>query len=306
LKYRILGRTGISVSELGLGTVELGQDWGIAVPGEYGCPEEENALALLQRAYDLGINFFDTARVYKKSEERIGKFLKALSRDRGRVTIATKVFMNKKDGLIAMRKGMAECLERSLKALDVDCVDLVQLHSASVEDIEDSTAWEVLDKAREAGKLRFIGSTHNNAESAGAAVACGAFDTIQPTYNPLMPQAGAVIDQAAENKVGVIIKTALLKGAFSYKRKHLDSDMIATSNLVGEFEFLKRSDQTLPQACIRYALARVGTSTVIAGTQRIAHLEENSEAPDGQLFPEEIGRIEELQVFLDISAAEIP
>jgi aryl-alcohol dehydrogenase-like predicted oxidoreductase len=306
VKYRKLGRTGLEVSALGLGTVELGQDWGIQVPGEYGEPSEEAAMALLARAVEVGVNFLDTARVYKKSEERIGKFLKTLGRDASRVYVATKVFMNKKEGPRAMREGMVGCLERSLKALDVECVDLIQLHSARLADITDSTAWEVLDKARDQGKLRFIGATHYDAEAATAAVESGAYDTIQPTYNPAMFWAGPVIDMAAEKEVGVIVKTPLLKGAFSYKREHLEADMAGTGKVVEEFRFLERSDQTLPQACIRFCLARPGTTTVIAGTQRVAHLEENVEAVEGELLPEELSRIEELQRELDFDGVEIP
>lgn len=306
MKYRRLGRTGLEVSELGLGTVELGQDWGIEVPGECGCPQEADAIALLHRAVDLGVNFFDTARVYGKSEERIGRFLKNLGPGNAKVHVATKVYMNKRQGLRAMRAEMVGCLERSLEVLDVECVDLVQLHSARIEDIADSTAWEVLDKARDQGKLRYIGATHYDAEAAAAAVECGAYDAIQPTYNPAIFWAGPVIDLAAEKDVGVIIKTPLLKGTFSYKREHLDGDRVGTREVVERFRFLERSDQTLPQACIRYCLARPGTSTVIAGTQRTRHLEENVEAVAGGLLPEELDRIEELQERLDFEGVEIP
>lgn len=306
MKFRKLGRTGLSVSELGLGTVELGQDWGIEVPGEYGCPAEEDALALLARAVELGINFLDTARVYKKSEERIGKFLASLGKDAENIYVASKVYLHKKEGLAKLREEMNGCLERSLRALDRETIDLVQLHSAGIEDINDSTAWEVLEAARTAGKLRFIGATFSDAEAAAAAVESGAYDTIQPTYNPAMPAAGPVIDLAAEKDVGVIIKTPLLKGAFSYKREHLDADMAATRRAAEQFAFLERSDQSLPQACIRYCLARPGTSTVIAGTQRIKHLEENAEAVEGALEPEELARIEELQSSGAVEGAEIP
>ncbi len=306
MKYRRLGRTGLEVSELGLGTVELGQDWGIEVPGEYGCPQEEDAIALLHRAVELGVNFIDTARVYKKSEERIGRFLKSLGADSAKVLVATKVFMNKKEGPRAMRDGMVACLERSLTALDLESVDLVQLHSALLDDITDSTAWEVLDKARDQGKLKYIGATHYDAEAATAAVECGAYDTIQPTYNPAVFWADPVIDLAAEKDVGVIIKTPLLKGAFSYKREHLDVGMKRTREMIDGFRFLERSDQSLPQACIRYCLAKPGTTTVIAGTQRINHLEENAEAVEGELLPEEVGRIEEFQQSFDFAGIETP
>jgi aryl-alcohol dehydrogenase-like predicted oxidoreductase len=188
----------------------------------------------------------------------------------------------------------------------VESVDLVQLHSARREDIVDSTAWEVLDKARGQGKLRFIGATFYDAGAARAAVECGAYDTIQPTYNPAMFAAAPVIDLAGEKGVGVIVKTPLLKGAFSARRAHLAAGLEPTRQAVEAFAFLQRGDQSLPQACIRYCLAKPGVSTVIAGTQRIGHLEENCEAVDGELDPGELARIEELQRGMDFSGVEIP
>jgi len=307
MKYRTLGRTGLSVSELGLGTVELGRDWGIQVPGEYGAPAEEDALRLLARAVALGVNFLDTARYYGKSEERLGRFLKGLGQDAAGVHVATKVPMNKKDGLAAMRKQMAADLDRSLQALGRAPLDLVQLHSARLEDIADSSAWEVLEAARQAGKLRFIGASFYDAPAARAAVESGAYDAIQPTYNLAMPGAGPVIDLAFQRKVGVIVKTPLGKGLFSYKRAHaLDEELAASRHAADALKFLERSDQTLPQAAVRYCLARPGVSTVIAGTQRVKHLEENAAAVEGGLDPEELSRIEELQKAGRFEGFEIP
>ncbi|HOX08011.1 MAG TPA: aldo/keto reductase [Planctomycetota bacterium] len=306
MKYRTLGRTNLSVSALGLGTVELGRDWGIAVPGETGMPLDEEAQALLRRAVALGVNFLDTARYYGKSEERLGRFLAGMGRDAAAVLVATKVPMNKKDGLAAMRRGMSSDLEASLKALGREPLDLVQLHSARLEDIQDTEAWEVLEKARLAGKLRFIGATFYDPPAARAAVESGAYDTVQPTYNLAMPQAGEVIELAGKARVGVIVKTPLGKGMLGPKRAHAAAELAGSRSAVDRLRFLERGDQTLPQAAVRYCLARAGVSTVIAGTRSIRHLEENADAVEGELFQEEIARIEELQRAGAFEGFEIP
>lgn len=307
MQYRTLGRTGLSVSALGLGTVELGRDWGIQVPGEYGAPSEEAALGLLARAVALGVNFLDTARYYGKSEERLGKFLATLGQDAGRVHVATKLPANKKEGLAAMRRGMTTDLDNSLKAIGREPLDLVLLHSASLADIQDAEGWEVLEKARAAGKLRFIGASFYDAAAARAAVESGAYDAIEPTYNLAMPEAGPAIDLAFEKQVGVIVKTPLGKGLLSYKRAHAAEAELAGSRRAADgLKFLERSDQTLPQAAIRWCLAKPGVSTVIAGTQRVRHLEENAEAVAGELLAEELARVEELRKAGAFDGFEIP
>jgi len=295
MQYRTLGRTGLEVSALGLGTVELGQPWGIEVPGEFGMPSEDAALALLRRAIELGVNFLDTARVYKQSEPRIGAFLRELGPDASRVYVATKLPLARKKGPAAMREEMRAALGRSLAALGREPIDLVQIHSAKVEDVKAGDAWEELDRAREAGKVRFIGASFYDNEAARLALESGAYDAIQPTYNLAMPEAADVISLANEKGVGVIVKSPLNKGTFSYKREHLADSLAPTREAGDALAFLEREGQSFPQAALRYVLAHPGVSTAIAGTQRAAHLEENVRALEGALTGEELGRIAELQ-----------
>ncbi|MCK5850008.1 MAG: aldo/keto reductase [Kiritimatiellae bacterium] len=295
MQYRTLGRTGLKVSSLGLGTVELGQDWGIEVPDEFGMPSEKSALALMRRAVELGINFFDTARYYGKSEERIGKFLASIGSDASNVYIATKVPAGGKGTTDEVKKHIEKVLDKCLQALGRETIDVVQLHSANLETITNGIGLEVLSKARDTGKIRFIGATFYDPEAARAAVESSDYDTIQPTYNLAMPQAREVIDLAHESNIGVIVKSPLNKGTFSYKRTHL-SDTLKGTQVAGDaLAFLECDGQTFPQAAIRYCLERPGVSTVIAGTQQIGHLEENALSVDRTLTDKEVTRIVELQ-----------
>src|SRR5262249_36978880 len=127
--YRILGRTGLRVSALALGTVELGMDYGIAMPGEYGRPAESEAIRLIHAALDAGITLIDTARAYGESEAVIGR---ALRGRREQAVLATKVRTQREDGATPdgaeLRRIMEQALETSLHLLQTDYIDIWQVH----------------------------------------------------------------------------------------------------------------------------------------------------------------------------------
>ena len=134
MRYRQLGRTGLQVSRLALGTVSLGAAYGIPVPGEFGRPAEADAIRILEYAVDSGINLFDTAPAYGDSEQLIGKALK----NRPDCCIATKIAIpldaaGRPLGGNALRHNVVESLEASLCALQRDCLDIVQVHNATIE-----------------------------------------------------------------------------------------------------------------------------------------------------------------------------
>jgi len=125
MTYRTLGRTGLTVSALALGTVELGMDYGIAAPGHFTRPVETAAIDLVHAALDAGVTFIDTARAYGESEAVLGK---ALQGRRDQVVLATKVGLHRPDGSLpageTLRAEMLTSLETSLRLLQTDRVDL--------------------------------------------------------------------------------------------------------------------------------------------------------------------------------------
>ncbi|MEZ4616471.1 MAG: aldo/keto reductase [Caldilineaceae bacterium] len=103
MHYRTLGRTGLKVSALALGTVELGMDYGIGTPDHFVRPPEMAAIALVHAALDVGINFIDTARAYGESEVVLGK---ALRGRRDQVVLATKVNLHQPDGTLPVASAL--------------------------------------------------------------------------------------------------------------------------------------------------------------------------------------------------------
>ena len=194
LEHRILGRTGLALSAVGYGAMRTTDP------------------AIIHRAIDLGINYIDTAHAYMDgySEVIVGKVLKRRRRD---AYVATKVHIESVDKMMAS-------LEASLKSLQTDYVDIIQLHGLNaVSQIQDEKALTTLRRMKEQGKARYIGfTTHRNqVELIRAAISMDFYDMILAAYNFKSPnELGEVIQQAAKVDIGII---AMKTQAGGY-RKH--------------------------------------------------------------------------------------
>ncbi len=198
MQYRILGRTGLKVSAIGFGGIKLPH------------VDAQTASDALNRALDLGVNFVDTARNYRDSEEKIGAALKTR---RGEYYVATKT--SARDAA----KARAE-LETSLRNLQTDYVDLYQLHTVSDPECWQQVmgpdgALEAVRQARDEGLVKHVGITiHRALDVMEQAIKCGEFETIMLAYSPL-DQEGVerdILPLATAHNVGVIIMKPLSGG----------------------------------------------------------------------------------------------
>jgi predicted aldo/keto reductase-like oxidoreductase len=183
-----LGKTDLMVSRVGMGGIPIQR------------PSEDEAIKVIRRALDLGINFIDTAAGYGNSEERIGR---ALVGRRDRVIVATK----------SGQRGKAEAaaeLERSLRRLRTDVIDIWQLHNISSAETYDRVtgpggSLEAAREALQAGKIRHIGLSSHNLDVAMEAVRSGLFETVQFPFNYVTREpADELIPLAKERDVGFI------------------------------------------------------------------------------------------------------
>ncbi len=208
MKTTRLGRTGLIVTRTAFGVLPLQR------------VEMPEAVCILRSAYDAGVNFFDTARVYTDSEEKIGQ---ALSDIRDKIVIATKTHAHTKAELF-------ESLETSLRNLRTDYVDLLQLHNPDPlpDPNDDDSAYAGLKEAQRKGMVRFIGMTNHRREIAVAAIESGLYDTIQYPLSYLSaPDDLALIDTCRAADLGIIAMKALSGGlitnaraAFAFFRQH--------------------------------------------------------------------------------------
>ncbi len=196
MELRRLGRTGLLVTRLGIGMAEAGFNL------------DQTDIAQVRRlidvAVDAGVNFLDTAACYGLSEELIGE---AITGRRDRFYIATKASYLDEDSAhrydaVAIEK----CIDRSLQRLGVEHIDVIQLHSCSIEIMERGEAIDGLRKAREAGKVRYLGYSGDN-NNAQWAVRSGMFDTLQTSFNLVDQRAGnRLFQDARAQEMGIIVK----------------------------------------------------------------------------------------------------
>src|SRR4030095_11828943 len=213
MKYRMLGKSGLRVSVVGLGTM--------VHAGHFGPMKDSESLSAIDAALELGVNFIDTADAYGAgySETLLGK---ALRDSRDKVILATKggnVMVGPERGKRKFDPGyIGRVLEESLQRLQTDYIDLYQLHNPTVDVIEHGEVWEVLERAKKEGKIRDYGVSTNTIDEGIAAVKDGRSDTIQLEYNLLAQEpAEKIFPLAQETNVGIIARIPLRRGVLTGK-----------------------------------------------------------------------------------------
>ena len=268
MNVRPLGRTGLAVSALSLGTVALGVDYGIAAPGEFGRPDEDDAIRLVREALDRGITLIDTAPAYGESERIVGR---AAGGD-PRAIIATKVNPSIRNPQSAIRNS----LESSLRALGRDVLDIVQIHNATRAMIEDGAITDALLEAQRRGLIRVIGASIYGEDAARAVIASAAYGVLQVALNALdQRMLQEVIPSAAAAGIGVIVRSAFLKGALTPKAQWLPEPLAALRDAAARARDLLAGGawDRLPDAAMRYCLSVPGVASVLTGARTIPELD---------------------------------
>src|SRR5206468_6027267 len=217
VKTRVLGRTGLTVSEIGFGAWALG---GNAHGNSYGPTDDAESVAALRRAIELGVNFIDTADVYGwgHSEEILGE---ALQNRRDDVHIATKVGGDFYHGGVRMNFDpgyIAFALERSLKRLRTDYVDLYQLHNPPAEMMGDAETYEVFESLKAENKVLHYGVSIHEPLEAALSIEAGRPATLQIPFSVLRQEwIGEPLAEARKANIGIIAREPLANGFLAGK-----------------------------------------------------------------------------------------
>jgi aryl-alcohol dehydrogenase-like predicted oxidoreductase len=300
MKYRTLGKTGFEISEVSLGTWQVGGRWG-------GPFSDENAEAIINRAIDLGVNFIDTADGYGggQSEAAVGRVVRARSE---RVYVATKC--GRKISPHVNEGYTPEVLEGfvndSLRNLGMDTIDLIQLHCPPTEVYYRPEIFALFDRLKQAGKIRNLGVSVEKVEEAIKAIEYPNVTTVQIIFNMFRHRPSELLfSLAKERNIGVIVRVPLASGLLSGKMTRQTTfgpddhrtfnrdgasfdkgetfsgvDFETGLDAVDELKTLFPDDPILAIWALRWVLMFDAVSCVIPGASTLAHVESNVTASD--------------------------
>jgi len=281
---RQLGKTGIEVSEVAFGGVEIGIPYGIGVKSTADMLSETEAIKLLHVAADLGINFFDTARIYGNSETIMGK---AFKNRRDDVVIGTKCrHLRDENGNIPkdskLKKIIENSLNESLEALQTDHVDIFMLHQADITILENEEISTIFSDLKKKGKCRTIGVSTYSPEETKKAIEVGKWNVIQVPFNLMDQRQADFFSLATKNGIGIIIRSVLLKGLLSDKGKGLHPALAEVEKHIKCYdELLEESINNLSSLAIKFALSFPEVSAILVGIDRQEYLYKSLEAANG-------------------------
>jgi aryl-alcohol dehydrogenase-like predicted oxidoreductase len=307
MKYRELGQTGWKVSEVSFGAWAIGGTWGPV--------DDKESLAALHKAVEMGVNFIDTADVYGdgKSERLVGRLCKESSEQ---IYVATKAGrrLNPHVAEGYNKKNLSAFVERSLKNLGVETIDLLQLHCPPTEVFYNPEVFGVLDEFVRQGKIRYYGVSVEKVEEALKAIEFPGVQSVQIIFNMLRHRPSELFfEQAKKRKVGILARVPLASGLLSGKMtldRKFSADDHRTFNRHGEefdrgetfsgvayelgldvVEQLKAicpENISMVQFALKWILMFDAVTCTIPGAKRPSQAEENFSASDMLPIPKEI------------------
>jgi len=307
MEYRELGRTGWQVSTISFGAWAIGGTWGPV--------DDKESMTALHRALDLGVNFFDTADVYGDGHSE--RLLARLRKERAeKFYVATKAGrrLNPHTASGYMRQNLTAFVDRSLKNLQVDALDLLQLHCPPTEVYYMPEVFEVLDDLTRLGKIRYYGVSVEKVEEGLKAIEYPAVQSVQIIFNIFRQRPAELFFREAERRrVGILarlpLSSGLLTGKFTRSSTFAPDDHRAFNRQGEAFDRgetfsgldyevglqavealrpLVPPGQTMAQLALRWILMFPAVTCAIPGAKRPAQVEENVKAADLPPLPDEI------------------
>jgi len=272
MRKRLLGKTGIMVSELAFGGVEIGLPYGVHKE----LMLQDAAISLLKAAVDAGINFFDTARMYGCSEERMGM---AFSRMRDKVVLSSKCpHLRLPDGKIrdaaALRTFVEESLHTSLKMLETDYLDVYLVHGADTEILRTDEVADIFEAIKRKGYVRAIGVSTYGFDDFKLACEDGRWDVVQLAFN-LMDQTAAELFPVVRQKgVGIMVRSVLMRGILTDTGVDLTHEKLlpVAEHRKKYLKLLGGDNRLLSDLATKFVLSFADVSSVLVGIDKMEFL----------------------------------
>ncbi|MCM3203785.1 aldo/keto reductase [Paenibacillus illinoisensis] len=278
MELREYGNTGMKVSTLGFGGSEIGSN-----------VSKQDVETLLNTALDAGLNVIDTAECYGDSEELIGD---VLSHRRDDYYLFTKCgHAAGVDGPDWDAKVLEQTIDRSLRRLKTEYVDVIHLHSCSEEVLRQGAVIEVLQRAKEAGKTRFIGYSGDTTDALYA-IETGVFDSLETSLNIADQEAiDLTLPEARKRNMGVIAKRPIANAAWTFDTLPEDAYPFVYWRRLQElgYGFLAGNDvQAAVETALRFTLSTEGVDTAIVGTTKPNRWQQNADLVAKGALPQEL------------------
>jgi aryl-alcohol dehydrogenase-like predicted oxidoreductase len=295
MEHRELGRTGYRISEVGFGAWAIGGTWGTV--------SDEDSMAALRRALELGVNFFDTADVYGdgRSERLLGRLRRETNAP---IVIATKVGRRVPTHTADSytKRTLTSAVERSLENLQVETLDLLQLHAPPTAVYYQPEVFGALDDLVQAGKIRFYGVSVEKVEEGLKALEYPGVQSVQIIFNLFRQRpSGLFFSEAARRNVGILARLPLSSGMLTGKMTKATSfepddhrsfnrdgaafdrgetfsgvDYELGLSVVEELKPLVPPGMTLSEMALRFILDFPAVTSVIPGAKNVAQVEQNA------------------------------
>jgi aryl-alcohol dehydrogenase-like predicted oxidoreductase len=301
MNYRLLGKTGLKVSEIGYGA------WGIGNSGWLGAKDDES-LKALHKSIDLGLNFIDTALGYGNghSERLVGQ---VMSERQETIYVSTKI--PPKNRIWPAQPGVPStetfskeyiisCTEESLRNLGIDTIDVQQFHVWSDEWVNQGDWQEAIEQLKKQGKIKYFGVSINDhqPENAIKLIETGLVDTVQVIYN-IFDQSpeDALLPACEKHNVGVIVRVPLDEGGLTgritpesqfeegdFRNNYFKNErkLEVYNRVQSILTDLNISADDMAETALRYILSHPAVSTVIPGMRSIGNVERNCKVGDGK------------------------
>lgn len=317
MQTRKLGDTDLSLTTVGFGAWAAGGPWAYG----WGRQDDDDSIAAIQHAIAVGVNWIDTAAIYGHghSEEVVGRAIKGR---RDAVTIATKCSLvwneNRKIGNSLKADSVRRECEDSLRRLDIDVIDLYQVHWPNDDDyIEEG--WETIAKLIEEGKVRYAGLSNFNVEQIKRCQAIAPVASLQPPYNMLRREVeDELLEFCAANEIGVVVYSpmggGMLAGKWTadrtasledgdWRKKNPDFNPPKLEQRLALVEQLRgiadANGKTVGQLAIAWVLRRPELTSAIVGARRPEQIAETAQAGEWELTAAELDQIEGFLAELD-------
>ncbi len=320
MKYRKLGRTGLEVSEISLGTWAFGNN-------VYGGVAEKDGINTIHAGIDLGINLFDTAPQYgTDKQDGVAEIVlgKALKGKRSNVHISSKFGRNpciEGGKSLFYKERVIASVEESLKRLQTDYIDVLFFHSPfSPDEIKDDV-WEGLEQVKKQGKVRYVAHSismfHQTEDMARLWAKEDKIDVIQVVLSLMNRESQQLIEELQQYPIGVFARESLANGFLSgaikkdtvfaegtLNARYSREELAERVDQVNAFNYLLRDDiSNMPQAALRWVLDQKGVSTVLSGAKNIFELKGAVSASEAKPFTEEELKLAKKLLKKDFEAA---